>query len=252
MMSATHRSRPGHLCPLHPDRCRRPNGQRRLPPRNPSPASLVPAVHKYPINTPYQTFYDQPILPRPQPGCAPRRITGIQETSHIQPRRSSYVNGSSVATPSRSKSRTLRVSTVSRCTTATAAIMASCNRVSDLRCISPGPLPKRRRIHRQHLIRVQHSYHPLVQFCRFRDVLLSRYLDVGLNFSDGHSVQVGPSSATSSIQVSAAGCGRGRRSSDTTLVSSSYTALLEAGSRPPVVLRPRRGQLLRARLRSPQ
>ena len=41
---------------LHPNRCRRPNGHRRLPPRNPSPASLVPAVHKYPINTPDQTF----------------------------------------------------------------------------------------------------------------------------------------------------------------------------------------------------
>ena len=35
--------------------------------------------------------------------------TLLQESSHIQPRRSSYVNGSSVATPSRSKSRTLRV-----------------------------------------------------------------------------------------------------------------------------------------------
>ena len=48
--------------PLHPNRCRQPNGQRRLPPRNPSPAFLVPAVHKYPINTPYQTFMTSPFF----------------------------------------------------------------------------------------------------------------------------------------------------------------------------------------------
>ena len=74
-----------------------------------SAGQLVLAVHKYLINRPYHTFMTSPIFPAPAAWtCDPHRITGIREPSHIQPRWSSYANGSSVATPSRSKSRTLR------------------------------------------------------------------------------------------------------------------------------------------------
>ena len=44
--------------------------------------------------------------------------------------------GSNKATPSCLKSRTFRVTIVSLCTTAVAAIMASSIRVSDFRCLS--------------------------------------------------------------------------------------------------------------------
>ena len=51
-------------------------------------------------------------------------------------RSQSCSNGFRRSTPSWSKSRTLRVTTVSRCTKAVAAIMASSSRVSERRCLS--------------------------------------------------------------------------------------------------------------------
>ena len=51
-------------------------------------------------------------------------------------RSQSCSNGFKRSTPSWSKSRTLRVTTVNRCTKAVAAIMASSSRVSERRCLS--------------------------------------------------------------------------------------------------------------------
>ena len=53
-----------------------------------------------------------------------------------------------------------------------------------------GPLPKRRRVYRKYLVRVQHQSQPPIQFLCFRRVLLARYLDPRLNLADGHCAQV--------------------------------------------------------------
>jgi hypothetical protein len=78
-----------------------------------------------------------------------------------------------------SKSRTLRVTTVKSWTRAVAAIMASLDRVFDLRLMIR-PFSKARSIHGQDLKAIGNSINPGLDFQRLRLILEARYLSAVL------------------------------------------------------------------------